>query len=242
LNRWKIPVSRFRRIRNVGTARFPSLLAAALSLGSLAGCIAVDSPGPGEPLVIRSDAGMVFGRIRVQSGGFEYRPWDPFEVNVPQPYLALLRLGPRRISPGPPIEEDGWFYWQLPPGDYAVIGNSHDFYGERTPYSRIQDMVVLALLRVPAAALPAYAGELLLEIEFDNPTDRRRGAYEFGSERVRDRRDEALAELQRLFGSLPGTPGVSLMCAGPDVPSFNDPELFNRGRALLDAGCVADPR
>jgi len=211
-----------------------------LALASFAGCITVDSPTPGKPLAIRADTVLVFGRVRVFSSGVEYRPWNPSEVVGPQLYVALLRLGPRRIAPGPPFEEDGRFYWRLPPGDYAVIGNSHDVYAERTSYSQVQDMVVLALLRVPAGVPAVYAGELSLELDSVKPPRLRRSSFEFGSEQVRDRQDEALAELEQRFGPLPEDPSILLMCSGPSVPEFDDPELFGRGRALLDAGCLAE--
>lgn len=219
--------------------RFTGIPATALVLVLLGGCVAVDSPQPGRALTPRAGQTLVFGRVRLLSDGTEYRPWDPATQYGPQVYMALLRLGPRRVAPSPPLEEDGRFYWWLAPGDYAVVGNRHDVYAGQTSDAQMQDMKVLALLRVPGEGTAAYAGELVLELESVEMNHRRETTYEFGREDVYDRREEALAELHRLFGPLLETPGVSLMCAGPDLPGFDDPALFGRGRALLDADCAA---
>lgn len=214
-------------------------IATASVLVLLIGCVTVNSPRPGQALSPRVGQTLVFGRVRLVSDEAEYYPWDPASLFGPQVWLALLRLGPRRIAPGPPVEEDGRFYWWLPPGDYAVIGNRHDVYAERTTDVQRQDMEVLALLRVPGGVTAAYVGELVLELEAVETDHQQRTTYVFGRKRVRDRRDEALAELDRLFGPLPEAPGDSLMCAGPGVPDFRDSTLFSRGRGLLDANCMA---
>ena len=217
---------------------FTARLATVFMLVLLTGCVTVNSPRPGQALNPRAGQTLVFGRIRLLSDGTEYRPWDPATEFGPTVYLALLRLGPRRVAPGPPVEKDGCFYWWLPPGDYAVIGNRHDVYAERTTDAQRQDMKVLALLRVPGGVTAAYAGELVLELESVETDRRQRTNYDFGRERVYDRRDEALVELDRLLGPLPEAPDATLMCAGPGLPGFSDPALFSRGRALLDAGCA----
>jgi len=217
---------------------FTAKFAAAMVLVLLIGCVTIGSPQPGRALSPRTGQTLVFGRIRLVSGTTEYRPWDPVTEFGPQVYLVLLRLGPRRVAPGPPVEKDGRFYWWLPPGDYAVIGNRHDVHAERTTDAQRQDMEVLALLRVPGGITAAYVGELVLELESVETDRRQRTTYDFGRERVYDRWDEALVELDRLFGPLPEAPDASLMCAGPDLPGFSDPALFSRGRALLDAGCT----
>ncbi len=219
--------------------RVTEISATALVLVLLSGCVAVGLPQPGRALTPRAGQTLVFGRVRLLSDGTEYRPWDPATEYGPQVYLALLRLGPRRVALSPPLEEDGRFYWWLPPGDYAVVGNRHDVYAERTSDTQVQDMQVLALLRVPDEITAVYVGELVLELESVETNRRLQTTYDFGREQVRDQRDEALVQLHRLFGPLQEAPGVSLMCAGPDLPGFDNSALFRRGRALLDAGCVA---
>lgn len=234
-----VPVPAWQCIRSVNMTRFIGIPATALVLALLSGCVTVGSPQPGTALVPRAGQTLVFGRVRLLSDGTEYRPWDPATQYGPQVYVALLRLGPRRVAPNPPLQEDGRFYWWLPPGDYAVIGNRHDVHAEHTSDAQMQDMRVLALLRVPEGGTAAYVGELVLELESVETNHRLQTTYEFGHEQVYDRRDEALVELHRLFGPLPDPPGASLMCAGPDLPGFDDPALFSHGRGLLDAGCAA---
>jgi hypothetical protein len=209
-------------------------------LALLAACVGLEAARPGQAILPRAGHTLVFGRIRVMADGTEYRPWDPASVATPEPYLALLRLGPRRVAPGPPLREDGSFYWWLPPGDYALIGNRHDVLSGRGSDLQRQDMQVLALLRVPDAVVASYAGELVLELASIDIRRDLRVEFDFGRQHVVDEMVAAAAELQRLFGPPVEPPVVHLMCAGAVVPAFTDPGLFDRGHTLLDAGCRPD--
>ncbi|MBM5812364.1 MAG: hypothetical protein FJ191_10435 [Gammaproteobacteria bacterium] len=101
--------------------------------------------------------------------------------------------------------------------------------------AEMQDMQVLALLRVPAAMPASYAGDLVINIVTGGLQLRDLAvSYEFRDARVNDRRDEARRELERLYGPLPGRPAIRLMVAGPETPAFRDPELAGRARQLLD--------
>jgi hypothetical protein len=212
-------------------------LACAGLLALLTACVSVEAARPGKAIEPRPGKTLVFGRIRVFADGREYRPWDPASLITPVPYLALLRLGPRRIAPGMPLRNDGSFYWWLPAGDYALIGNGHDVLSGRSSDLERQDMQVLALLRVPADVVASYAGALVLEFASIDVHRDQRVEYDFGRERVDDERVAAEAELQRLFGAPAGQLAVRLMCAGAGLPAFTDPRLFERGHALLDADC-----
>lgn len=205
----------------------------------LAGCfIDVRSPEPGDPLVAPAGKTLVFGRVQVVSeDGREYRPWDPVAVPSPELHLMLLRLGPREVAPGMPFREDGRFHWWLSPGDYALLGNPHDVYAANGTDAERQDMNVLALLRVPAGSTASYAGDLEVTIVDVDVHGNLSMHLRFGGTRVEDRRDEALEALGQLFGAPAQAPVVTLMCTGEAVPAFNDPQLFPRARAMLDAGC-----
>lgn len=218
------------------TGRWSWVAAACLALAT--GCVvSVGYPRPGQPVAAREGQTLVFGSIRAFSDGAEYRPWDPTSlVEVPL-YLALLRLGPRHVAPGLRPLADGSFYWWLPPGDYALIGNPRDPYAEGTSDLQMQDMHVLALLRVPASQAPAYAGELHLELASPDMHGTGKMSYGFGERRVDDDMAAATGKFSRRFGAAADAPAASLMCAGEAVPAFDDPRLFERGRALLDAGC-----
>lgn len=217
--------------------RWPTLATAGLLL---AGCFFdVRAPGAGQSPVAPAGKKLVCGRIRViDEHGVEYRPWDPAATMAPDLHLMLLRLGPREVAPGMPFRADGRFYWWLSPGDYALVGNRHDVHSAGTSDTQMQDMEVLAVLRAPAGAGASYAGDLVIELDDVVMHDLLAMRFSFGRVTVVDRREEAFAALEGLFGPLPATPAVTLMCAGARVPGFNDPGLFAGARALLDAGCA----
>ncbi len=206
-----------------------------------AGCITtVDYPRAGHPVAAREGQTLVFGRIRLFADHTEYRPWDPTSITTVPIYLALLRLGPRSVAPGLTPLADGRFYWWLPPGDYALVGNPRDVYAAGLSDLQRQDMHVLALLRVPESRAPVYAGELRLDVAVPVLHGVGRLEYAFGGQRVDDDIDDAEAALARRFGPPADPPVASLMCAGGNVPSFDDPRLFERGHSLLDDACRPD--
>jgi len=217
--------------------RWPTLATAGLLA---AGCFFnVGSPRPGGAFVAPEAKTLVCGRIRVvDEHDVELRPWDPAAILAPDLHLMLLRLGPREVAPGMPFHADGRFYWWLSPSDYALVGNRHDVHSAGTSDAQMQDMEVLAVLRVPPGAAVSYAGDLVIELDDVVMHDLLAMRFSFGRIIVVDRRKEAFAALEGLFGPLPPAPAVTLMCAGAQVPEFNDPGLFAAARALLDAGCA----
>ncbi len=211
------------------------------ALALLTACATVDSPRPGEGLGARPGRTLVFGHIRFVEGEVEYRPWDPGRVIGPEVYLALLRLDRRRVTPRLTGDADGTFYWWLAPGDYALVGNRHALLAADALAVEMQDMAVLALLRVPAEITASYAGELMIEVMTGGLELRGLTVpYEFRGAHVSDRREEARRELERLYGPLPGPPAIRLMYAGPEIPAFRDPDLASRARGLFDRATPAE--
>lgn len=211
------------------------------ALALLTACASVESPRPGEGLGARPGRTLVFGHIRFVEGELEYRPWDPGRVIGPDLYLALLRLDRRRVTPRLTGHADGAFYWWLAPGDYALVGNRHALLAADATTVEMQDMAVLALLRVPAEIPASYAGELTIDIVTGGLELRGLTVpYEFRGAHVTDRRDEARRELERLYGPLPGPPAIRLLVAGPEIPAFRDPDLASRARSLLDRATGID--
>jgi hypothetical protein len=217
------------------------LLALLLCALAPAACTTVEYPRAGRALDLPAGHSLLFGRITLSSHGQDLRPFSPLGAAPPavgpELHLWLLRLGPRLVTPELAVDRDGAFWWMVEPGDYALVGNRHQLSSEEASDLDRQDMRVLALLRVPHGAV-AYAGDLELTAAQVTLDAGLQTAYEFWSATVVDRHDEAAATLfERFPGSRVGALR-SLMCAGGHIPSFQDADLFRRGRELLDRGCT----
>jgi hypothetical protein len=216
------------------------LLAPLLFFAALSGCVAVNYPRAGATLDVPAGHSLVFGHIALSADGQDLRPFSstgavPPHVG-PALHLWLLRLGPRRISPALAVEPDGSFWWTFEPGDYALIVNTHEVSSAEASDLDRQDMQVLALLRVPESAA-AYAGDLELRAAHVSIDTRLQMQYDLAGATVVDRYAARTAELAARFPGTRLAPVPSLMCAGPGMPAFDDADLFDHGRAMLDGGC-----
>ena len=95
---------------------------------------------------------------------------------------------------------------------------------------------VVALFRVPAGPVAAYAGELAMKTESHEGGHLSYG--ELGEESVTVQPiGIARAALEQRLGTLPEAPALSPWCAGDHLPAFNDANLAARAKELLDRGC-----
>lgn len=206
-------------------------IALALTLAALTACVGVRYQRAGERITPRSGQTLVVGRLRFVHDGREFFPWRPtlFPAANTERHVWLLRLGSRAVSAELRPDGDGSLAIWLPDGDYALVGSTQPI----EPPSAGLD--VIALFRVPAGAVVAYAGELTLT------TETREGGHfssAFGAAAVAVQpAEQARVTIERKFGALPTPPVISPLCAGEALPAFDDPELASRGKALLDNGC-----
>jgi len=210
-------------------------IAMTLVLVALSGCVSVSYQTPGQHIVPRDGETLVFGRLRFFHDEREFFPWSTtflsslFERGNER-HLWLLRLGRRAVSAEVHPDSDGSLAIWLAAGDYALIGST------QPPASGSAAYEVVAVIRVPAEPVAAYAGELIMK------TESREGLHPsysgFGAKSVTLLPiDIARATLDQRLGTLPEPPFVSPWCAGDDVPGFNDPGLARRAKELLDGGC-----
>ena len=207
----------------------------ALALATLPACVAVSYQRPGQHITPRRGKTVVFGRLRFFHDGREFFPWEVKLGATPagtdtERHLWLLRLGERAVSAEVHPDEDGSLAIWLASGDYALVG------GTQAMASGSAAFEVVALFRVPAASVAAYAGELSLK------TERHEGWHvshsELGATSVDVQPiDIARKTLEQRLGTLPEPPVVSPWCVGDTLPGFNDPKLAKRARELLDRGC-----
>jgi hypothetical protein len=210
----------------------------ALALAAACACVTVTYPRPGRSVTPRAGEALIFGRLRFFYDGSEFFPWEvklmPTAAGLhTERHLWLLRLGRRAVSAEAHPDEDGSLAVWLAPADYALLGSTRVMAAGSAAYE------VVALLRVPAGPVAAYAGELSM-----NTGKSAEGAHvsysEFGVTSVELQPIEiARATLEQRLGTLPQPPVVSPWCAGNDLPAFDDPQLANRARQLLDRGCPA---
>jgi hypothetical protein len=207
----------------------------ALALAAVCACVTITYPRPARSISPRTGETLVFGRLRFFHDGSEFFPWEvkliPTAAGLhTERHLWLLRLGRRAVSAELHPDEDGSLAVWLAPADYALLGSL-----DATPTGPAAFEVV-ALLRVPAGHVAAYAGE------FSMKTESREGGYlssgEFGVKSLELQPIEiARAALEQRLGTLPEQPVVSPWCAGDGLPRFNDPDLANRAKQLLDGSC-----
>ncbi len=209
----------------------------ALALAAACACVTVTYPHSGQSIAPRAGETLMFGRLRFFHDGSEFFPWEvkliPTAAGLhTERHLWLLRLGRRAVSAEVHPDGDGSLAVWLAPADYAVLGSLH---ATTTASAAFE---VVALLRVPAGSVAAYAGELSMK------TASHEGGYlsfgEFGVKSVELQPIEiARATLEQRLGTLPERPVVSPWCTGDGLPRFDDPDLANRARRLLDGGCPA---
>jgi len=209
-----------------------------LPLAALSACVSVHYPRPGPSITPRAGETLVFGRLRFWYDGSEFFPWErqlvPTAAGLPaERHLWLLRLGRRAASAELHPDEDGTLAVWLAPADYALLGST------RAKPSGFGAVEVVALMRVPAGKVAAYAGELSMRAE-KNPEGGHASYSEFGVKSVDVQPIEiARATFEQRLGRLPESPVVAPWCAGNDLPAFDDPGLADRARLLLDRGCPA---
>jgi len=206
-----------------------------LALALLSGCVSVHYQRPGRQITPRLGETLVFGRVRFFHDGREFFPWNVTVVAPPvgtntERHLWLLRLGRRAVSAEVHPDPDGSLAIWLASGDYALVGSTQVLPSGAPPYE------VVALFRVPAGLVAAYAGELNMK------TESHEGGHlsysEFGDKSVTLLPvDIARVTLEQRLGTLPETPVLSPWCAGDQLPDFNDASLAARAKELLDRGC-----
>lgn len=209
-------------------------IAVAVALAALSACVSVTYQRPGERITPRAGKTLVVGRLRFFHDGREFFPWGTTLSTLgrtnTERHVWLLRLGARAVSAEVHPEGDGSLAIWLAGGDYALVGSTQPI----EPTSPALEVV--ALFRVPAGAVVAYAGELTMKTESHEGAHLSRG--ELGEKSVEAPTvDVARAALERRFGTLPEPPVVSPWCVGDAVPGFTDPQLASRGREMLDRGC-----
>lgn len=212
-----------------------NLIGVVFALAVLSGCVSVHYQRPGSHILPRAGETLVFGRVRFFHDGREYFPWDVSLTAPPvgtdtERHLWLLRLGRRAVSAELHPDSDGSLAIWLTDGDYALVGSTHLSTSGAPPYE------VVALVRVPAGVVAAYAGDLNLKTESHEGghlSYRELGAVSVTLVPV----PLARATLEQRLGALPDTPVQSAWCAGEQVPDFNDATLAVRAKELLDGGC-----
>jgi len=210
-----------------------------LSLAALTTCVVVRYQPHGRYITPRVGETLVFGRLRFLHDGREFFPWNvdlvlnPVATNTER-HVWLLRLGKRTVSSEVHPDPDGSLGIWLASGDYALLGST------RLPESGSAPFEVVALLRVPAGPVAAYAGDLIMKTESHEGWHASYG--EFGDQSVTVLPlDLAQQTLEQRLGMLPEPPVVSPWCAGANLPGFNDPDLSTRAEELLDRGCHDEP-
>lgn len=214
----------------------PLGLAVTLALIALSGCVSVRYQRPGRNIAPRAGETLVFGRVRFFHDGEEFFPWNvslvtPAVATNTERHVWLLRLGRRAISAELHPDPDGSLAIWLDSGDYALLGSTQLATAGAPPYE------VVALVRVPAGPVAAYAGELNMN------TESHEGGHlsysELGATSVTVLPIEiARMTLEQRLGALPETPALSPWCAGGNLPGFSDSNLATRAMELLDRGCA----
>jgi hypothetical protein len=214
-------------------------LAVALVLAALSGCVAVTYQRAGERITPRAGQTLVFGRLRFFHDGREFFPWgvglgEAGVTTRPERHVWLLRLGRRAVSAELHPDADGSLAIWLASGDYALLGSTQLLTEGSAPYE------VVALVRVPAGLVAAYAGELTMT------TETHEGGHmsysELGETSVTVLPiDIARVTLEQRLGTLAEAPGRSPWCAGEHLPGFNDSNLATRAKELLDRRCADAP-
>lgn len=214
-------------------------LSFAVALFAASSCVGVTYQRAGQRIAPRAGQTLVLTRVRFFHDAREFFPWNvslaPSGVAArTERHLWLLRLHPRAVSAELHPDADGSLAIWLANGDYALLGSTELPDAGAAPYE------VVALLRVPAGAVAAYAGELTFATGTHEGWYAARGELGDASVVV-EPNDAARAGFEPRVGTLPEAPVLSRWCAGEQVPGFTDPEFGRRARELLDGACNDPP-
>lgn len=218
--------------------RSSGLAAVMLCLLAAAACVDVRYVSPGDRIEPQADQSLVFSRIRFVHDGQEYYPWkislfsELLTALLPQreAHFWLLRLDRRAVSGELHPDEDGSLAIRLAPGDYALVGTDQPI------ESAGSYREVVALLRVPGGDPFVYSGDLTFTTQYREGWSAQHG--QFGTAAVTSAPPQQATEsIEAKYGPLPGALTRSPWCVGPEVPEFDDADLAERARQLLDRGC-----
>jgi hypothetical protein len=208
-------------------------------MNGLTGCLATRAPAAGRPLRAVPGRVVVFGRVAVVDDTGSVPPANPGSDwrNVglglhPELTLYLLRLAPRRIA-RPLFEGPGTFYWTLESGDYLLVGSPAADVGEPELAQRHWP---LAAMRAAPADGVLCTGELSISAIVTTRSYVPEPAVQFdlGDVGVADRCEALTRDLERKYATLDSRPARRLWIPAEHL-EFDDPALFERVRALLDA-------
>jgi hypothetical protein len=197
-------------------------------------------PSPGQPVEARDGRGTVFGRISVGTRNDVVPPMNPgADWHDVGPGLRaelrvhLLRLSPRRVTL-PHVWDGGMFLWQLPPGDYLLVGMPAE---DQSEEPLAQHHWPLAGLRVPRGPGASCAGDLLVAMGGETAVLPGAIHVEGGPVGVEVTNTCPLRtrEVEARFMPL-AIPARTVLMVGAADLRFEDPELARQVRARLDAG------
>ncbi len=220
------------------SAIFRSVCGVVVAL-QLASCTFLMTPTPGHPIPAMQGRSTVFGHVIIRSGDTLTPPDNPgadwSEVGLaqrPELRLYLLRLGQRQVAV-PEVSSDGLFCWQLPPGDYLLIGLPAE---DVSAPEVAQRHSPLAALRVPAGPGISCAGDAVVETSGDVLVLNGPLRVDFGvaSVHVADACAARRREIESRYAPLEQSPATRLMVDISDL-DFADPALMSTARARLDA-------
>jgi hypothetical protein len=206
--------------------------AVTLALSVPSGCVSIHYQRPGSHIDPRAGETLVFGRVRFFHDGREFFPWSAtlFPPGNTERHMWLLRMGRRAVSAEVRPDPDGSLAIWLAGGDYALLGSTQLLTSGAPPYE------VVAIFRVPQGAVAAYLGELDVSTESHEGGHLSYGEIGYKSVTLLPI-DVARVTLEQRLGVPPEPLVSSPWCAGDHLPGFDDPELANRARELLDRGC-----
>jgi hypothetical protein len=225
----------------------PTIAIGAFCAGLLAagcGTITTGYQSAGQPIQARAGQALVFGHVKVAGmDGTVYfpagrglaTPSNPGLVEHMTPNLSLWKLrSPIAMEWGASttqlkFEADGSLFVWVPAGDYELVLTSP------TNLEHVR-MEMVALIRVPADAIAAYAGELIITIAME-PTETFLDPqpYMVAGVEVESSAAAARNALEARFGPLPGPPAESLWC--PPSPETRETMDYAVAIARLNAGC-----
>lgn len=145
--------------------------------------------------------------------------------------VYLLGLAPRRIST-PPVVSDGLFCWQLPAGDYLLIGSPGD---DASAPVVAQRHWPLAAFRVVPQTNVTCVGDLRVETNgVVSVAGVPHSEFEVTGVSIKDDCAARLREVEARFAPLLEASRTRLMIDAADL-SFSDPGLSDAVRRRLDA-------